>query len=236
MSELTRYDAARRALAECVKVDEAKDIRDRTAALLAYARQRDDTEMQVWVSEIHQRACIRIGQLSRELDASKGGNNPQATLPAGGQSKSATLAEAGISTTTANRYEQLAGGKTEQGQNAAAAAAETYFARSRDTEEPATMEGLRGAIREALVDTLGEPPARETVIPFRGKADLTATALTDLGSAIRMVVDLPESDMTKIAGRVQRELIGWQLERAMEARQRLDAFVSSLKARSQDAA
>ena len=62
------------------------------------------------------------------------------------------------------------------------------------------MEGLRGAIREALVETLGEPPAREAVIPFKGKPDPTATALADMGSAIHAIAyDLAEPDMAKIA-------------------------------------
>ena len=105
--ELTRYDAARQALAECVRVDDAKDIRDRAAALAAYARQRDDTELQVWVSEIHLRACTRIGQLSRELERTQGF---AAIHPTGGKNATKTdaLADAGISTSTANRYEQLA--------------------------------------------------------------------------------------------------------------------------------
>ena len=38
---------------------------------------------------------IRIGEISRELETSKGGSNPQATIPSGGKSKSATLRDAG---------------------------------------------------------------------------------------------------------------------------------------------
>jgi hypothetical protein len=48
----------------------------------------------------------RIGELSMELDASKGGSNPKATLPSGGKSKADALAEAGISTSTAEDGEQ----------------------------------------------------------------------------------------------------------------------------------
>ena len=57
----------------------------RPPAYLVAKLKRDAPE----IAEIHERACIRIGQLSTELDASKGGSNPEATLPA--------LAEAGIS-------------------------------------------------------------------------------------------------------------------------------------------
>ena len=68
MSALARYDQARTALAECARIDEASEIRDKAAALAAYARQRDDRDLEVWVREIHLRACVRIGVLSRDLD------------------------------------------------------------------------------------------------------------------------------------------------------------------------
>ena len=68
MSALVRYEQARTALAECARIDEASEIRDKAAALAAYARQRDDRDLEVWVREIHLRACVRIGELSRDLD------------------------------------------------------------------------------------------------------------------------------------------------------------------------
>lgn len=71
---------------------EAKKICDQAAALAAYARQRDDKKMRVWVSEIHKRACIRIGQLSRELEKAPGRTSPRR----GGRFKGDALAEAGI--------------------------------------------------------------------------------------------------------------------------------------------
>ena len=110
MTELVAYDEARRALQIASTVDEAKNILDKAEALRHYARQRDDVELECWVSEIKARAYIRIGEISRELETSKGGSNPQATLPGGGKSKSATLRDAGISTSTAHRAEQLAAG------------------------------------------------------------------------------------------------------------------------------
>ena len=71
MNALVRYEQARAALAECARIDEASDIRDKAAALAAYARQRDDRDLEVWVREIQLRACVRIGELSRELDQAK---------------------------------------------------------------------------------------------------------------------------------------------------------------------
>ena len=69
---LIRYDAARMALAECARIYDAADIRDKATALAAYARQRDDKDMECWVPEIHLRACVRIGDLVRELDTAQG--------------------------------------------------------------------------------------------------------------------------------------------------------------------
>jgi len=64
-------------------------------------------ELEVWVREIHLRACVRIGELSRELDKGhKIGQQTEVQLPASGKLK----AEAGISTSTAHRYEEIAGG------------------------------------------------------------------------------------------------------------------------------
>jgi len=79
--------------------------------------------------------------------------------PSSGKTKADALAEAGISTSAAQRYEELAGGREEQAQASGKAAMEHYFAESRAIGEPASMSGLRGAIREALVATLGEPPS-----------------------------------------------------------------------------
>lgn len=238
--ELVRYEAARQALAECVRVDEAKDIRDQAAALAAYARQRDDSEMHVWVAEIHERACIRIGQISRELEtAEHGGAGGGSKVRTDALSKADTLAEAGIAKRTAYDYEQLAGGKTEQGQRAAEAAAEAYFARSRANTEPATREGLRGAIREALVETLGEP---ERVVSFRSKPDPAANALTDLAGAIRTIAELPDAEhplttqMEALACSVQVELIDWYSSHGACALSRLGRFMNELKRRRTNAA
>ena len=52
-------------------------------------------------------AYIRIGEISRELEKAKPGPAGE-IVPSAGKSKSATLRDAGISTSTAHRAEQLA--------------------------------------------------------------------------------------------------------------------------------
>jgi hypothetical protein len=54
----------------------------------------------------------------------RGGRHPSDGKP----TKTEQLIDAGISTSTANRYEELTGGREEQGQKAAKVAAEKYFA------------------------------------------------------------------------------------------------------------
>jgi hypothetical protein len=81
--------------------------------------------------EIKERACIRIGELVRELEKAKtirtkGG--VEVRLLTSEKSKSQAIKEAGLSLPTAYRYEELAGGRDEQAHNAAKAAAELPFA------------------------------------------------------------------------------------------------------------
>ncbi len=118
ITALVRYDEMRNAVERCARIDEAADLRDKAAALQAYARQRDDRDLDVWTSEIKLRANVRIGELVRELDRSAGGANPSATLPIGGKSKSGAIAEAGLSRSEAYRAQELAGPREEQAQKA----------------------------------------------------------------------------------------------------------------------
>src|SRR5215510_4800161 len=106
------------AIAQCARFDEAASIKNKAARLEAYARIRDDVESQRQFAEIKLRACVKIGEISRDLE--KAGN--QYALPADGKSKEQQLAEAGISTSAAHRYEELAGGREEQAMQIAAAA------------------------------------------------------------------------------------------------------------------
>jgi hypothetical protein len=104
---LVLYDRMRISIQECARIDEAREIRDQAEVLAYYARQRDDQQLDIWMSEIRLRAVIRIEEVSRGLEKSRGGSSPEATLPAGGESKEQQLSEAGLSTSTANRYEEV---------------------------------------------------------------------------------------------------------------------------------
>jgi hypothetical protein len=105
---LTTYDVAKQAIATCVVIDDAKEIKDRAEALRQYALQKNDPERAEWLGQIACRAAIRIGEISRELEKVKTAGPSTVRLPNDGKPKRQTLADAGISTTAAGRYELLA--------------------------------------------------------------------------------------------------------------------------------
>ena len=99
-SQLVLYDNMRSAVAQCAHIDEAKEIRDKATALQHYAKQRDDPELDRWMSEIRLRAIAQIGKLSRELEKGKPGPSPKITATGGGYlSKKDQLDAAGLKET-----------------------------------------------------------------------------------------------------------------------------------------
>jgi hypothetical protein len=67
---IARYDAMCRAIAEAHAVDEVKDLRDKAAALQAYARMADNREAETQCAEIRIRAERRA---AGTVDEAKGG-------------------------------------------------------------------------------------------------------------------------------------------------------------------
>lgn len=61
------YQHARKALAECHRIDECKDWGDKAQALASYAKQADDDELYKMARRIQGRAVRRCGELLREF-------------------------------------------------------------------------------------------------------------------------------------------------------------------------
>lgn len=97
--KLAKYDAACRAVAEAKSVDEVKDIRDKSEAMRAYARQAKNKDLELNAAEIRIRAERRLGeiiQLQKETVGLATGGDAQRTRVGKGPESPPTLSEAGI--------------------------------------------------------------------------------------------------------------------------------------------
>lgn len=106
MTQLVRYEQARTALAECQRVDEVKDIRDKAEAMAAYARQAKDTELIQWATEIKVRAERKAGELLAQ-SAANGDRAPQGRVSPV-EPKPTTLVDLGITSNQSSRWQSLA--------------------------------------------------------------------------------------------------------------------------------
>lgn len=123
MTQLVRYEQARHALAECQRVDEVKDIRDKAEAMAAYARQAKDTEMIQWATEIKVRAERRAGEMLRD-SADRGERHHHGRVsPA--DDKPTTLGDLGISANQSSRWQSLASMSDDHFETAVATAKDT---------------------------------------------------------------------------------------------------------------
>ncbi|WP_396179936.1 hypothetical protein [Flavobacterium sp.] len=162
-AQLVRYEHARTALAECYRVDEVKDIRDKAEAMAAYARQAKDSELIQYATEIKVRAERRCGELLATTEKNRGaagvGSNQHQVRSH--DSTAPTLAEMGLTRDESSRYQQLAAMPDEHFETAVATAKATagevttaFMLREAKKAKPAPIKGKaaekkRQELREA---------------------------------------------------------------------------------------
>lgn len=104
----TSYEHARRALAECVQLDECKTWADKAAALASYAKQSEDEELEKYAVRVRLRAVRRVGELLQEIKAGKGGRPAKTGGGAATSFRGAAASEAGLSKDQAIRAIRVA--------------------------------------------------------------------------------------------------------------------------------
>jgi len=115
MTELVRYDAACRAIAEAASIDEVKDIRDKAVAMRAYARMAKNFDMEAEAAVIRLRAERRVGEMieaqKTTVGLAKGGGGKHGLKRV---SEKPTLADSGVDKNLANKARTLAGMSQQQ--------------------------------------------------------------------------------------------------------------------------
>lgn len=206
--QLIRYEAARTALAECQRIDEVKDIRDKAEAMAAYARQAKDTELIQYATEIKVRAERRAGEMLAAMPKAQGvkfnGRDEAGNFRQSHDDTSQTLAEIGVSKVQSSRWQSLAGMSDEHFETAVATAKDTagqvttaFMLREAQKAKPQPKTGPKAeAMREELraakergVSML-ETYARLTLTAVRAQDSFTEqerSLLAELSEAIAAV-------------------------------------------------
>lgn len=162
---LIKYEAARRALAECKSVDEAKAWADKAAAMQAYQRMAGDKTLEVDAAEIRIRAERRLGELIADQKNTVGlnqGARISGSVGGANRGESAVvtndhrlkLSDVGISKDQSSRAQKLAAVP------AAVFEAELADKRERDKQDGARVSArLEAAGEQALKATARDFPS-----------------------------------------------------------------------------
>lgn len=159
MTDLVRYDAACRAIADAKAVDEVKDIRDKAVAMAAYARQAKNHELEADAVEIRMRATRRLDQMRQAQKETMGlneGGRPKTGFPDNPVSKP-TLASQGIDKNLAHQARMLGAMSDEkfevkiaEARDAVNRAVRTVVTQDDKAERRAERERDLGAAQRAL--------------------------------------------------------------------------------------
>ena len=198
---LAQYDAMRLQVAQCARVDEAAELRNRADKLRAYAKQKKDHELHRWMGEIFCRATLRYGELAKGMEKAKPLRGHGAGRPSGGKTKEQQIKESGLSKSAAHRAEALAGARSDLDDPMAVEAlgisletAEIYFQQCRKSKTTPNQRQLTTLVNQALDNRFGKPkPTRRP----RKRSALT-NAFIDWTSAVNVLATL-DVDLAALA-------------------------------------
>jgi hypothetical protein len=108
--QLTHYDAACRAIAQALAIDDVRNIHNNVVAVQAYAHQARNFAIEQMASEIRVRAEIRAGELLAEmkrLGFRETGRPPKGTK-IGAPTSRVKLSDMGITRTESTKWQRLA--------------------------------------------------------------------------------------------------------------------------------
>lgn len=206
-SSLALYDRMCTAIAECARVDEAKEIRDKALALEAYYRQARNLDAEREAANVRLRAERRVGELLKELaradhaDAGRASGvaraanaSPEDTrsiseraMPVGPSPYASALSEHGISRQTAHKFQALAN------------IPEAEFERALAAPEKPTTKGV--ITRATVRDPIPQPRVSDGALwiwgrlrDFERDGYFTADPLTFLNS----MTDAMRADVLRI--------------------------------------
>lgn len=204
--QLTIYERMCSAIAQCVAVDEAKDIRDKAMALEAYYRQARNLDAEREAANVRLRAERRVGELLKELaratpeEAGAQGGRGNTKSPSSEETGftsisemarckspyASALSEHGISRQTAHKFQALA------------SIPKADFERALSGPEKPTTKGVIG--RATLRDPLPTPRVSDTALWIWGRLrDFENTYFAaDLDAARRSSTDAMAADVLRI--------------------------------------
>ena len=108
-NDIANFDALCHSIDTAQTVPEAKQYRDKAIALVRYYKTQCDTEAADYLAKLRLRAERKIGELTKKMPTAPGNQHKGALSKASTkQTKTAALAEAGISKQDASDYEGVA--------------------------------------------------------------------------------------------------------------------------------
>ena len=218
-TQLIKYEAACRALAECKAVDEVKAWADKAAAMQAYGRMAKDKSLEVDAAEIRIRAERRLGEMLAAQKAD-GGLNRGTVLAGsyGGASRgesavvsddrrlhTPTLASAGISKDLSSRAQKLAAIPEQEFEETLGEWRDNVKAEGARVTAKLVQAGER-ALQEQESECFG--PSEEEIAQAQADADADNARLIEIINA-----DDPLADALKEVARLKAQLAVTELQR-----------------------